>query len=155
MYKKTITYKDFDEKERIEDVYFNLTKSELIDFALDLPDNVSDSIANDSEGTDESKAITKVMSAFTSKSIFKFLKDLILKSYGVRKDEGRRFAKVDENGKPLSTEFKETMAFEAIMDEFMSDDKAAADFVNAVIPSSIADKMPNVQNIRKGLPANK
>lgn len=155
MYKKTITYKDFDEKERIEDVYFNLTKSELIDFALELPDNVSDSIANESEGTDESKAVTKIMSAFTSKSIFKFLKDLILKSYGVRKDEGRRFAKVDENGKPLSVEFAETMAFEAIMDEFLSDDKAAADFVNAVIPASIADKMPNVQNIRKGLSTNK
>ena len=155
MYKKTITYKDFDEKERIEDVYFNLTKTELIDFALELPDNVSDSIANESEGTDESKAITKVMSAFTSKSIFKFLKDLILKSYGVRKDEGRRFAKVDENGKPLSIEFAETMAFEAIMDEFMSDDKAAAEFVNMVIPQSIADKMPNVQNIRKGLTVNK
>lgn len=155
MYKKTITYTDFDGKERIEDAYFNLTKSELIDFALELPDNVSDSIANEPEGTDESKALTKVMSAFTSKSIFKFLKDLILKSYGVRKDEGRRFAKVDENGKPLSMEFKETMAFEVIMDEFMTDDKAAADFVNAVIPASIADKMPNVQNIRKGLPTNK
>ena len=116
MYKKSITYTDFDGKERIEDIYFNLTKTELIDFALDLPDNVSESIANDSEGTDESKAITKVMSAFTSKSIFKFLKDLILKSYGVRKDEGRRFAKVDENGKPLSIEFAETMAFEAIME---------------------------------------
>lgn len=154
MYKKSITYTDFDGKERIEDAYFNLTKTELIDFALELPDNVSDSMASDSEGTDESKAITKVMSAFTSKSIFKFLKDLILKSYGVRKDEGRRFAKVDENGKPLSVEFAETMAFEAIMDEFLSDDKAAADFVNAVIPSNIADKMPNVQNIRKGLPAN-
>lgn len=154
MYKKTITYTDFDGKERIEDTYFNLTKSELIDFALELPDNVSDSITNDAEGTDESKAITKVMSAFTSKSIFKFLKDLILKSYGVRKDEGRRFAKVDENGRPLSVEFAETMAFEAVMDEFMSDDKAAAEFVNAVIPSSIADKMPNVQNIRKGLSAS-
>lgn len=154
MYKKSITYTDFDGKERIEDAYFNLTKTELIDFALELPDNISDSMASDSEGTDESKAITKVMSAFTSKSIFKFLKDLILKSYGVRKDEGRRFAKVDENGKPLSVEFAETMAFEAIMDEFLSDDKAAADFVNAVIPSNIADKMPNVQNIRKGLPAN-
>ena len=125
MYKKTITYKDFDEKERIEDVYFNLTKTELIDFALELPDNVSDSMANEQEGTD------------------------------VRKDEGRRFAKVDENGKPLSIEFAETMAFEAIMDEFMSDDKAAAEFVNMVIPQSIADKMPNVQNIRKGLTVNK
>lgn len=155
MHKKTINYTDFNGKERIEDAYFNLTKTELIDFALELPDNVSDSISNEPEDTDESKAITKVMSAFTSKSIFKFLKDLILKSYGVRKDEGRRFAKVDENGKPLSIEFAETMAFEAIMDEFMSDDKAAADFVNAIIPSSIADKMPNVQNIRKGKPANK
>lgn len=150
MYKKTITYKDFDNKERVEDLYFNLTKTELIDFALEMPDNVSDSMASDSEGTDESKALTKVMSAFTSKSIFKFLKDLILKSYGVRKDEGRRFAKIDENGKPLSVEFAETMAFEAIMDEFLSDDKAAADFVNAVIPSNIADKMPNI----KALPAN-
>ena len=154
MYKKTITYKDFDEKERIEDVYFNLTKSELIDFALELPDNVSDSISNETDGNDENKAITKIMSAFTSKSIFKFLKDLILKSYGVRKDEGRRFAKVDDNGKPLSIEFSETMAFEAIMDEFLSDDMAAAEFVNAVIPSSIAEKMPNVQNIRKGISAN-
>lgn len=154
MYKKTITYKDFDEKERIEDIYFNLTKSELIEFALELPDNVSDSISNESEATDESKAITKVMSAFTSKSIFKFLKDLILKSYGVRKDEGRRFAKTDENGKPLSAEFAETMAYEAIMDEFLSDDKAAAEFVNAIIPSSIAEKMPNVQNIRNGISKN-
>lgn len=155
MYKKTITYTDFDGKERIEDNYFNLTKSELIDFALELPDNVSGSIADTSEDIDESKALTKVISAFTSKSIFKFLKDLILKSYGVRKDEGRRFAKTDENGKPLSVEFAETMAFEAIMDEFLTDDKAAAEFVNAVIPSNIADKMPNVQNMRKGLSANK
>ena len=154
MYKKTITYKDFEEKERIEDLYFNLTKSELIDFALDLPDNVSDSISGEAENIDEAKAVTKIMSAFNSKSIFKFLKDLILKSYGVRKDEGRRFAKTDENGNPLYLEFTETMAFETILDEFMSDDMAAAEFVNAVIPSSIADKMSNVQNIRKSLPAN-
>lgn len=155
MYKKTVTYKDFDERERIEDVYFNLTKSELIDFALTLPDNVADSVSNETEITDENKAITKILSSFTSKSIFKFLKDLILKSYGVKKDEGRRFAKVDENGKPLYIEFAETMAFETIMDEFMSDDQAAADFVNAVVPKDMGDKMPNVQNIRNGLSAHK
>lgn len=149
MYKKTITYKDFDEKERIEDLYFNLTKTELIEFALDLPDNVSGTMTDQTEVTDEDKALTKVMSAFTSKSIFKFLKDLIFKAYGVKKDEGRRFAKVDENGRPLYIEFAETLAFEAIMDEFLTDDKAAAEFVNAIIPSSIADKMPNAKVIKK------
>lgn len=155
MYKKTITYEDFDGKTRVEDAYFNLTKSELIEFALNLPDNVSGSMVKDGEKIDESQAMTKIMSAFNSKGLFQFIKDLILKSYGVRKDEGRRFAKKDENGRSLAIEFSETMAYEAIMDEFLNDDNAAAEFVNAVIPSSLADQMPNVQNIRQGIPAGK
>lgn len=147
MYKKTITYNDFDGNERIEDAYFNLTKTELIEFALELPDNVSDSVKTEGDKMDEKQAITKVMSAFNSKSIIKFIKDLILKSYGVRKDEGRRFAKLDDDGRPLSIQFSQTMAFEAIMDEFMSDDLAAAKFVNSIIPASLADQMPNVKAI--------
>lgn len=145
MLKKTITYTDFEGKERIEDIYFNLTKSELIEFALNLPDNVSDSMGKDPDKMDEKTAVTKITSAFGSKGIFGFIKDLILKSYGVKKDEGRRFAKTDENGNPLWIEFSQTMAFETIMDEFMNDDLAAANFVNSVIPASVADKMPNVK----------
>lgn len=151
MYKKTITYTDFDENERVEDLYFNLTKSQLIEFALDLPENVSDSVSGDTKEIDEGQAVKKIMGAFGSKGVFKFLKDLILKSYGVRRDEGRRFEKSEQ----LSEEFSHTMAFETIMDEFMTDDLAAAEFVNAVIPQSIAEKMDNVQNIRKTLSANK
>lgn len=147
MYKKTVTYTDFDGNERIEDLYFNLTKTELIDFALSLPDNVSDSMTENSDNMDTDKAVTKVLSAFRTKSIFKFLQDLILKSYGVRTDEGRRFAKTDSNGMPLANQFKETMAFEAIMDEFTTDDNAAAEFVNRVIPKKIADNMPSSNNI--------
>lgn len=154
MYKKTVSYEDFDGNKRIEDNYFNLTKSELIEFALDLPDNVSGSMVKDGENIDENQAMTKIMSAFNSKGIFQFIKDLILKSYGVRKDEGRRFAKKDENGIPLSIAFSETMAFETIMNEFMEDDIAAAEFVNGVIPSSLADKMPNVQKIAQGASAS-
>lgn len=147
MYKKTVTYTDFDGNERIEDLYFNLTKTELIDFALSLPDNVSNSMTENSDNMDTDKAVTKVLSAFRTKSIFKFLQDLILKSYGVRTDEGRRFAKTDSNGMPLANQFKETMAFEAIMDEFTTDDNAAAEFVNRVIPKKIADNMPSSNNI--------
>lgn len=154
MYKKTITYNDFDGNQRIEDLYFNLTKTELIEFALDLPDNVSDTVKSEGEKMDEQQALTKVMSAFNSKSILKFIKDLILKSYGVRKNEGRTFAKLDEEGRPLSIQFQQTMAFETIMNEFMDDDIEAAKFVNAVIPASVADQMPNVQAIRQGAAAN-
>jgi hypothetical protein len=103
---------------------------------------------------DEKQAVNKIMNTFNSKSIFKFIKDLILKSYGERRNEGKTFAKFDEDGRPLSLAFSQTMAFEAIMEEFMDDDIEAANFVNGVIPNTIADKMPNVQAIRQGAAAN-
>lgn len=138
MYKKTITYNDFNGNERTEDAYFNLTKTEMIEFALDLPDGVSDTVDKNSTDMDTDKAASKIANMLGKKGVFKFIKDLILKSYGIRKDDGRRFEKNDQ----IREEFSQTMAFEAIMDEFMSDDIAAANFVKAVIPTKVADQMP-------------
>lgn len=148
MIKRTITYKDFDGKERIEDAYFNLTKSEMIEFALDLPERVSDTVSSETAETmDVNKAVTKITDMLGKKGVYNFIKDLVLKSYGIRKDEGRRFTKVDDNGRPLSIEFSETMAFETIMEEFRTNDIEAAKFINALIPGDIAAKMPNVTNM--------
>ena len=151
MLKKTVNYVDFDGNNQVEDLYFNLTKTELIEMAIDLPDGVSDTVGTDPNNIDEDKAVSKIMETLGSKGILKFIKDLVLNSYGVRSADGKRFMKVDENGRPLSIEFSQTMAFEAILDEFLSDDVAAANFVNAVIPANVADKMPK----GKALPAGK
>lgn len=142
MLKKTVTYVDFNEKNQVEDCFFNLTKTELLEMAMDLPEGVSESVGNDPEKMDEDKAVAKLMESLGNKGILNFIKELVLKSYGVKSEDGRRFMKVDENGKPLSIEFSQTMAFEAIMEEFMTNDLAASEFVNGIIPSSIADKMP-------------
>ena len=148
MIKRTITYKDFDGKERVEDAYFNLTKSEMIEFALDLPERVSDTVSSENAETmDVNKAVTKITDMLGKKGVYNFIKDLVLKSYGIRKDEGRRFTKVDDNGRPLAIEFSETMAFETIMEEFRTNDVEAAKFINALIPGDIAAKMPNVTNM--------
>ena len=145
MFKKTITYDDFDGNKRIEDAYFNMTKTEMIEFALDLPDSVSGAVDKKPEEMDVDQATTKIASMLGTKGVFNFIKDLVLKSYGVRKEDGRRFAKVDENGRPVSIEFAQTMAFEAIMEEFRSNDLAAAEFVNALIPSDVSDKIVNIK----------
>lgn len=146
MHKKTVTYKDFDNNERTEDLYFNLTKTEMTEFALDLPDGVSDTVDTDPKNMNVEQAASKIANVLGKKGVFTFIKDLILKSYGVRKDDGRRFAKTDENGKPLYIEFSQTMAFETIMEELRTDDVAAAKFINALIPGNIADKMPTIKN---------
>lgn len=152
MLKKTITYENFDGNSVTEDLYFNLTKSELIEIAIDLPDGMSDGI--NPENIDEEQAVSKIMETLGNKGILRFIKDLVLKSYGIKSADGRRFAKVDDNGKALSIEFSQTMAFETILDEFMTDDVAASNFVNSIIPAAIADKMPNVKKIQAKASAN-
>lgn len=155
MLKKVVNYEDFNGVNQTEECFFNLTKTELIEMAMDLPEGVSESVGDDPNNIDEDKAVGKLMETMGNKGVLKFIKDLVLKSYGVKSDDGRRFMKVDENGKPLSIEFSQTMAFEAIIDEFMSNDIAAANFVNGIIPSSVADKIPAAKKTGpKKLPAS-
>ena len=145
MYKKTITYNDFDGNKRTEDAYFNLTKSEMIEFALDLPDGVPDTVDKDTLEKNADMAASKLANMLGKKGVYNFIKDLVLKSYGVKKEDGRRFAKVDENGRPLYIEFAQTMAFEAVMEEFRTNDVAAAEFVKAVIPGDTSSKIPSLK----------
>lgn len=131
MLKKTITYKDFDGNERTEDHYFNLTQTELAEIALGLPDGLSEIDAAESN----EQAAMKMINKLGGDGVFKFIKELMLKSYGIRVD-GRRFEKSDQ----ISREFSQTLAFDAMFMELMTDDVAAANFVNAVIPAEAANK---------------
>ena len=155
MLRKEVTFEDFNGVNQTEECFFNLTKTELIEMAMDLPEGVSESVGDDPNNIDEEKAVGKLMETMGNKGVLKFIKDLVLKSYGVKSADGRRFMKVDENGKPLSIEFSQTMAFETIIDEFMSNDIAAANFVNGIFPSSVADKIPATKKTGpKKLPAS-
>ena len=68
-------------------------------------------------------------------------KDLVLKAYGVKSDDGRRFIK----SKELSEEFAQTEAYSQIFMELATDADAAAKFVNGIIPADLAQKaaLPN------------
>ena len=132
MLKKTITYKDFDGNERTEEHYFNLTQTELAEIAIGLPDGISEIDVTESN----EQAGQKLLDKLGGDGVFKFLKDLMLKSYGIRVDS-RRFEKSDQ----ISREFSQTLAFDAMFMELMTDDVAAAKFVNAVIPAEAANKL--------------
>ena len=139
MIKKTVNYVDFDGNNRTEDLYFNLTRTELVDMAIDLPDGVSAKLAAnvDKDAIDEVAAV-EVLKEFGNKGIFNFIKTLVLNAYGVKSEDGRRFIKKPE----ITEEFSQTLAYDAIITELMSTDEAASNFVNAIIPADIAGKMP-------------
>lgn len=120
MLKKTIKYEDFDGNQREEDFYFNLTKTELMQMQL---------------GTDGGlqKKIEKIISAQDTKQIIDIFKTIILESYGEKSDDGKRFIK----SKELSDAFSQTPAYDILFMELATDDKAAANFINGVIPAGL------------------
>lgn len=131
MYKKTIEYKDYNGVDRKEDFYFNLTEAELTEMELSTTGGLE-------------QKINQIISTMDMPSMIKIFKDLIAKSYGQRSPDGRRFMKKNEFGKSLFTEFEETEAFSKLYMELATDDTAAADFVNGIIPSTMQEKTASV-----------
>lgn len=121
MLKKTMTYTDYNGTERTEDFYFNLTKAELIEMGL-------------SENGGLDALIDKIISEKNQKEIIKLFKEIILKAYGEKSLDGKHFVKSEE----ISTAFSQTEAFSDLFMELAFDAKAGADFINALIPSNIA-----------------
>ena len=98
MLKKTITYTDFNGEKRTEDLYFNLTKAELVEMELGIEGGFKEYCAKIAE----SKNVAEVMY---------FFKDIILNSYGVKSADGKYFIKFDENGRRLADKFVQSEAY--------------------------------------------
>ena len=139
MLKKTVNYVNFDGKERSKDLYFHLTQTELTEIALDLPDNISEIFA-ETPGTVTDEVTDRIMKELGNKGIFGFLKKLVLKSYGVRDEDGGYFDKSDE----ITRKFEHSLAFDTVMMELTRDEKAALDFINSIIPQNATNTtLPN------------
>ena len=121
MLKKTITYNDYNGVERSEDFYFNLNKAEITEMELGTTGGLSE-------------MIRKIITAQDTPSIIKVFKDLILRSYGEKSDDGKRFVK----SKELSEAFSQTEAYSILFMELAGDDNAAAAFINGIIPADVA-----------------
>lgn len=122
MLKKNITYTDYNGSTRSEDFYFNLTEAEITEMELSTEGGLTE-------------LIKQVVATQDSPTIIKIFKDLILKSYGVKSLDGKRFMKEKPDGSRYADEFKETEAYSILFMELASDADAAATFVNGIIPT--------------------
>lgn len=120
MLKKTVTYTDYNGVERTEDFYFNLTKAEITEMELSTAGGFAE-------------MLQKVVAAQDAPSIIKVFKDLVLKAYGEKSPDGKRFVKSEE----ISTAFSQTEAYSQIFMELATDSKAAAAFVNGIVPADM------------------
>ena len=125
MLKKTITYTDYNGVSRTEDFYFNLTKAEIMEMELGTAGGLAG-------------MIQRLIDSQDAPSIIKIFKDLVLKAYGEKSPDGKRFMKSEE----ISKAFSQTEAYSQLFMELATDSDAASKFVNGIIPADI-DTNPN------------
>ena len=136
MLKKTITYTDYNGVERTEDFYFYLSKADLMEMEMGTTGGFAE-------------MIQKVVNAQDAPAIIKIFKDLILKAYGEKSADGKRFIKNDE----IRDAFSQTEAYSQLFMELATDSDAAAKFVNGIVPADVSEKIQNNAETNKFLAA--
>lgn len=120
MITKEITYTDYNGQERTEKYQFNFTKAELTEMELSVNGGLSAMMERIKETDDRPE-------------LMRIFKELILKAYGVKSADGKRFVKSDE----LRTEFSQTEAYSELYMELVTNTESAITFFNGLIPNDI------------------
>lgn len=124
MLKKTIKYTDFNNVEKEEEFYFNLTKAELIKLQI-------------SERGGLDKVLKDIVAEDDTKQIIVLFEKIIGAAYGEKSEDGKRFMKSDE----MWNNFKHTEAYSELFFELLSNADYAAIFINTLIPRELMDQM--------------
>lgn len=118
MLKRVIEYEDYDGNKRKEEFRFNLTKAELMEMEVATSGGMV-------------KKIQRITEAQDGAEIMALFKDIILRSYGEKTPDGKRFIK----SKELSEAFSQTEAYNILFMELVTDPDKANAFISAIIPA--------------------
>lgn len=123
MYIKDITYTDFEGVERTERAHFNLSEAEITEYAY----SVDGGLYNYVNRLITMRNIPKLMEMF---------KDIIVKSYGEKSPDGRRFIKSPE----ITKAFMETNAYSNLFMELATKPDSVKEFLNGVMPVKMSQE---------------
>lgn len=124
MLKKVITYTDYNDVERSETHYFNLSKSELMKMEMSVKGGFTE-------------MVQRIVDAEDAPALIAVFEDLIQKSYGVKTVDGKGFSKDPK----YFEEFKATLAYDALFMELATNADAASAFINGIIPAEMSKQL--------------
>lgn len=118
MYSIVVSYEDpFTGETKSDKLYFNITKTEAMKFSLE-----NQSLDKDIQDMIDSNDAAGMLKAFES---------IVLKAYGEKSEDGRRFVKSPE----IAQAFTQTAAYDELFWKLITNESAMAEFVNGIIPS--------------------
>lgn len=133
MLKRNFTYKDYNDVERTEDHYFNLTKAEVTELELSVNGGFVE-------------MMNRIIEAKDAPTIMKTFKDIICKAYGIKSPDGKYFLKKAPDGHYFYEDFLQTEAYSILFMELVTDADAASEFIKGILPVKIDDVKPITAN---------
>lgn len=124
MLKKTITYTDYLGTTRVEDHFFNLSKSELSDMQMSVEGGLD-------------KWLDKIMKGKSNREIYNTFVEIVDKAYGELSPDGKYHLKEDEEGHKLYKKFKQSPAYDALMDDICQNESTIAEFCKGILPKNL------------------
>lgn len=138
MIKKTITYFDFEGKERTDDFFFSLNQLEFTKMNTAIPGGMEAYLEKIQKDNDEDAMLNLVISFITQ-------------SYGERTPDGKGFIKKDKEGRPLGDQFICTEACDNLITELLTNENAIASFLTGILPTSVQGKVEEgMKALREG-----
>lgn len=122
MYRKPMTYTDFDGNERKETFYFNLTKAECMEMEMGTTGGLS-------------QLLRKIIDAGDNAELIAMFKKIIMKAYGEKSEDGKYFVKNDE----VRAKFEATQAYSDLYMQLSTDTEEAIKFVENIMPPDLED----------------
>lgn len=122
MLKLTKTYTDFNGVSRTEDFYFNLTQAEIAEMEMSIDGGMVE-------------MLNRIVAAKDGKQIISNFKDIVLRAYGEKSADGKRFIKNQE----LRDAFAQTQAYSDLFMELATDAQKAVEFVRGIVPEQKTD----------------
>lgn len=119
MLAKKIQYTDYNGNPREEVFYFNLSKAEIMEMELGVAGGMT-------------QLINAMVAQEDGPGLSKLYKEIILKSYGEKSLDGKRFMKNQE----IRDAFEQTDAYSELYMELVSDPDKASEFVKGIMPVS-------------------
>lgn len=118
MFVERISYVDYDGNERTEDFRFNLSQAELMEMEFETPGGLE-------------AMIKRIVDQKDVQALGKLFRSVILKSYGEKSPDGKRFVKSED----LSKAFSETEAYNQLYMHLIRDEAFANKFVSNLVPN--------------------
>lgn len=121
MIKMPISYEDFDGNKVEEDIYFHISKAELIEWLT-------------TEGVDVPAELTRIGKDMKPTEIMATMRDIIRRSYGKR--DPMNPSKFDKSSVTVE-EFMNSLAFDAFFTSLITSAEVAIQFVNGIFPKDL------------------